>query len=568
MTSENTVSEDTITDDQVQVKRLDHLGIVAGVIKDLKIVEMIDDRLGTYEDETLSAGETVAGMIINGLGFSNKPLYLTPLFFKNRPLEYLFRDGVEAEDFNRFKLGRVLDRSNSYGNELLFGEISLNVCRQEQVDTRFNSNDTTSFTLSGNYLTNTQTGGDKAEEDTEKEDNETVKIKLGHSKAHRPDLKQVMLEMMVTQDGGIPLIGKSLDGNASDNTVFKERSEKLIEQFKDADTIRYLIGDSKLYTEKNAVNLKELKFITRIPNRLNIVGETIDQALVAPDNWETLDDDRVMQTFIVDHYGMEQRWHVLSSDTSRERASKQVDKQVKKEAKIIKKQLFHLQAKRHHHPDNATKMAQTLAKGWKFHTLNDYDMIEHKKYEGKGRPKKDQKPIAITYQIVANSQENKDTINQQKEKKGHYIIGGNTDPQELSHHEVIDAYKKQYHVERGFRFLKDPLFFTSSLFVKRPDRMMGLLMVMLLSLLVYGIAERRMRANLKTQNETLPDQLRQTTQMPTLRWVFQLLEGINHIKITLQNKVYQLFEGITELRQKIVGLFGKSVENLYRFSSV
>lgn len=46
-----------------EVKRLDHLGIVAGVIKDLKIIEMIDERLGLSEGETLIAGETVAGMI-------------------------------------------------------------------------------------------------------------------------------------------------------------------------------------------------------------------------------------------------------------------------------------------------------------------------------------------------------------------------------------------------------------------------------------------------------------------------------------------------------------------------
>ena len=63
-----------------EIKRLDHLSIVAGVIKDLKLVEMIDERLDKYEGETLTSGETVAGMIINGLGFSGKPLYLTPLF--------------------------------------------------------------------------------------------------------------------------------------------------------------------------------------------------------------------------------------------------------------------------------------------------------------------------------------------------------------------------------------------------------------------------------------------------------------------------------------------------------
>ncbi|MFK5950379.1 MAG: DUF4277 domain-containing protein [Methylococcales bacterium] len=92
------------------MERLDHLGIVAGVIKDLNIVQLIDDRLGTFEGETLSAGETVAGMIINGLGFSNKPLSLTPIFFKNCPLSLLFHEGVKAEDFNRFKLGRIFNR--------------------------------------------------------------------------------------------------------------------------------------------------------------------------------------------------------------------------------------------------------------------------------------------------------------------------------------------------------------------------------------------------------------------------------------------------------------------------
>ncbi|MCI5113606.1 MAG: DUF4277 domain-containing protein [Candidatus Electrothrix sp. AX1] len=82
---------------------MDHLGIVAGTIKDLGLVELIDSHLGHYEDETLSVGETVAGMILNGLGFSNKPLSLTPLFFQNCPLSLLFREGVNADDFNHGK---------------------------------------------------------------------------------------------------------------------------------------------------------------------------------------------------------------------------------------------------------------------------------------------------------------------------------------------------------------------------------------------------------------------------------------------------------------------------------
>ena len=174
------------------VERLDHFGIVAGTIKDLGLIEFIDSRLGRYEGETLSPGETVAGMIINGLGFANKPLSLTPLFFQNCPLSLLFRDDVKAEDFNRFKLGRVLDRLHGYGTEMLFSEISLDVCQQEHVDNRFNHLDTSAFSLNGEYLPDTN--------------EQAIHITYGHSKDHRPDLKQVMVEMMVSQDGGIPLL--------------------------------------------------------------------------------------------------------------------------------------------------------------------------------------------------------------------------------------------------------------------------------------------------------------------------------------------------------------------------
>jgi transposase len=84
-----------------------------------------------------------------------------------------------------------------------------------------------------------------------------------------------------------------------------------------------------------------------------------------------------------------------------------------------------------------------------------------------------------------------------------------------------------------FAFLKTHYFFASSLFLKNPKRIMALLMVMFLSLLVYGIAERRMRACLAEQKETLPNQIGLDVEVPTLRWVFQLLYGINYLDISL-----------------------------------
>src|ERR687885_399377 len=88
--------------EQVRVERLDHLGLIASVIKDLGLIAMIDRRLVPDEQEVITPGEAVAGMILNGLGFAYRPLSLTPQFFANKPLDLLFRAGIDAEMFNRF----------------------------------------------------------------------------------------------------------------------------------------------------------------------------------------------------------------------------------------------------------------------------------------------------------------------------------------------------------------------------------------------------------------------------------------------------------------------------------
>ena len=224
--------------DAVSVERLDHLGVVASVIKELGIIEMIDARLPRHNQEAITAGEAVAGMILNGLGFSKRPWSLTPQFFVNKPLDVLFRPGVHADMFNRFKLGRSLDEVSTYGCDLLLSELALAVCIQEGIDQRFHHLDTTSFSLSGEYAPES--------------DEHVIIITHGYSKDHRPDLKQAVLELMVSQDGGVPLLSKSWDGNASDTKVFQERAQTLMTTFQNSPSPRYVVADCKLYHTDNA----------------------------------------------------------------------------------------------------------------------------------------------------------------------------------------------------------------------------------------------------------------------------------------------------------------------------
>ena len=154
-----------------------------------------------------------------------------------------------------------------------------------------------------------------------------------------------------------------------------------------------------------------------------------------------------------------------------------------------------------------------------------------------------------------------------QQHQGCFVLGTNIEADDLSDAEVIAAYKAQSQGEGGFRFLKDLLFFVSALFVKKPSRIQGLLMVMTLALLVYSVAQRRLRHELARQQESLPNQINQPTQRPTLRWVFQLLEGIHRVRVIVHDHVHDLIEGLNEVQIKILRLFGQHVCQIYQISS-
>ena len=236
---------------------------------------MIDRRLVPDDQAMITPGEAVAAMMLNGLGFANRPLSLTPQFFANKPLDLLLRAGIDAEMFHRFKLGRTLDEASAYGCDLLFQALALAVCAQEGIDLRFNHLDTTSFSLTGDYVPDN--------------DEHAIRIPHGYSKDHRPDLKQAVLELMVSQDGGVPFVRKRWDGNTADTQVFQQRTEALLRAFKDTPTSRYLVADAKLYCEDNAVHLAKLGFITRIPATLKVVSQVMSQALQGGP-WQPFDD--------------------------------------------------------------------------------------------------------------------------------------------------------------------------------------------------------------------------------------------------------------------------------------
>lgn len=442
-----------------------------------------------------------------------------------------------------------MDDVHGYGCDLLFSELAMSACKKDGVETRFRHLDSTSFSLNGEYLPDL--------------DVEAVTITHGHSKDHRPDLKQVVLELMSTQDGRVPLISKSWDGNTSDNEIFRERAKAIVDGFKNGADKHYLIADSKLYSESNAKNLLELPFITRVPESINLVQDYINRALTEDSSWEIISESRKIKVFELEHYEIKQRWCVVYSKGANERSKVSISRNISKEQVAIDKELFHLAAQRFSCEPDARKELGKLSKKWKSFAPENIEVTMVNKHQGRGRPKATTEPSEVLYKISATAKAI-DAISDERIERGScYVVGTNIPEMELTSKEIVENYSGQDSVERGFRFLKDPVFFVSSLFVKKPSRVEGLLMVMTLALLVYSIAERRLRKKLLETETTLPNQIKKETANPTLRWVFQLLTGINRVKISINGVESYIWHGITDIRRKILSLLGDTVMEIY-----
>ena len=92
-------------------------------------------------------------------------------------------------------------------------------------------------------------------------------------------------------------------------------------------------------------------------------------------------------------------------------------------------------------------------------------------------------------------------------------------------------------------------------------------MVMTLALLVYSVAQRRLRRELARHNVTIPNQINHPTHRPTLRWVFQVLEGIERVRLMVDGQVRDLITGLQAVKIKILRLFGEQVCRVYQLAA-
>src|SRR5215510_9279734 len=248
---------------------LDHLGLVAGMFDELGIGDVIDQATQQNpEMRDLTVGEAVKAMVLNGLGFINQALYLVPRFFQNKPTYRLVSPRITPEQLNDDALGRALETLYAYGVTELYSLIVATAAERLGLAPRFGHLDSTSFHVDGRYNSD------------EEPEEQVVHITRGYSRDHRPDLNQVMLELMVEHQAGIPLLMKPLSGTSSAAQDFGEAVRAHMHQLQTTYGMTYLVADSALYSEDNLDKLAQtaLKWITRVPATLSEAQAALAQA--------------------------------------------------------------------------------------------------------------------------------------------------------------------------------------------------------------------------------------------------------------------------------------------------
>src|SRR5713226_5256191 len=543
---------------EYQTERLDHLGIVAGVCQEAGIAEWLDKQAGESR-RSVSVGKATVAMVLNGLGWSLRQLYLVPQYFENKPVEHLLGEGITADMLNDDCLGRTLDWLYEHDVTTLFAGLALQARRRFGIQAHHLHIDTTSFSVSGDYATK------------EEGDPVPIAITYGYSRDHREDLKQWMLALATTHDGDVPLFLRPLDGNSSDkdhlSAAVKEVMTQLREQLPEEQEQRIAVFDSGGYSEANmkSYNDANIWWISRVPETSTSAKTALEEV---EGQWQALSDgsgEYVLR--IMELPQGKERWVIVRTHAQVQATQEQMEKKVKKTRQEWEKRLWHLSTHTFGCATDARTAWEKALKGKPSWLMATFTLKAQQQYQQRGRPKKEATPDQTVWSLVPTLAVDQPEVTALARKKAAFIVATNIlDAQRLSPEQVISTYKEQGGVERGFRFLKDPLFLASSVFVKKPERVIALSFVMVLCLLVYRLAEHRLRRQLGVTEQTLPNQVNKPTNRPTMRWIFQCFEGIDLLHIRLGSHWHTQVLGLQSLHQQVLRLLGPVYSQLYFFS--
>ncbi len=484
--------------------------------------------------------------------------------------------GLRQQDITRLnddRIGRCLDRLFDGLDNGLIMAVVRQVIDEFKISLNELHNDSTTVSFYGAY--------EDAEQEGRVRGRSTLAITFGHSKDHRPDLKQLLYILTVTDDGGVPVYFTSANGNTTDDTTHRQTWDLLHELVGRSDFL--YVADCKLASSENMnyIARQQGRFITVLPRTRKEDQQFRQRLLKKPDavDWTELfvqTKERVCNGKVIK--AVVDRVSVCSQDTlSKEgyrllwyHSSKKAENDAHSRTRRLQRATRELTELRDRLQGPKTRFAERkkvepaveeILKACDVESLLSVDIHEQEKARyrqaGRGRPNKKTKYVKevkkqfdLTWSV--------DTIRVAEEEACDGIFPLVSNVKEMTAEEILRAYKRQPIIEKRFSHLKTD-FSVAPVYLQSVSRIQALLGVYFFVLIVQTLLERELRQAMQRESvESLPLYPEdRACRRPTTRKVLDLFEGVQRHELSISGqKAEVMVTELSDLQKRILKLLG------------
>jgi len=540
------------------------LPLVNQLLGRMRLEEFLRDALPKEDGRTKLSATKALLVLLRNLLVSREPIYGVGEWAARYAPDLLGLSENEVCLLNDDRVGRALDKLFAADVSSLVLAVATHVVKEFDLGLDELHNDSTSVSFFGAYL--------DAAMERRVLGRPTLAITFGHSKDHRPDLKQLLFILTVTADGGVPLHFRAESGNVTDDTTHRDTWELLCQLTGRRDFL--YVADSKLATRENMAHIHQHqgRFITVLPKTRAEDG--VFRSLVAQGqvSWQSLWEKTDDEGQVIDRYSTSKHpattaegyrlvWYRSLRKAEQDAVARagRIERALKELAAIGEK----LRSPRTRYRQKAKveeAVAQILtSRGTEAWIVTEIEPKTEETFRQarRGRPSKNTKYTKkVTTRFELTYRINDARVAEDARSDGIFPLITNL--AELSELELLKTYKRQPTIEKRFSQLKTD-FEVAPVYLKSVHRIQALLSVYFFALLLEALLERELRQAMQHKGvETLPLYPEgRPCRWPTARRVLDLFESIQRHTFTAGKRPAEiLVTDLTPVQRRLLTLLG------------
>jgi transposase len=541
-----------------QIRPVAHLPLILGVLRRLEVATVIDRLIPPHPAHVLSCGRGVEALVLAILD-GDHALYKVGQRLEERGMVALLQPGLTRASLHDYRLGHILDALFAANLNKVFSAVALKALEVYAISTPWLHQDTTTIALYGVYENDPKTSG-------------APRPAYGHSTEGRDDLKQVLLSLGVSGDGGLPLRVGVRDGNRSDSVETPVAIEECLAL--GLEGVRGIVADSKAYSRRTLGLCLEhqIGLVTLVPRPCALrqeleawgqqqpalpllvekPGRTKDEA---PRHWHGQSRLRQVEVEYSEGQVAQEtlRFVVVHSSQLAQQQAQSYGAAQAKEAEAVADHIKHVQAQWFAcRTDAEAAIAAYEGRGqgrrgrrpraWRYHSLHYHLVADTRRTRRarRGRPAKtDPPPTEAGYRLVVASE----ALANPDEDNGWTVLATTVGAEVCSDTDILQAYQEQNTtVEPGFRWIKNPAAI-SPVWLEKPERIAALAMLTVLGLLVYSLIQRQVRLYLRTHDQQIPGN-KGATATPTAAVVLALFAQVALVRLLIGDQEVEQLYGV------------------------